>query len=84
VRNGRIALIARKGELEIPRDEGVCGCPASFGVAAREIHAAHRAESSVRTKSGTGDIVIRVEDVYAMLSRRQSVVDDQRQHDVAG
>src|SRR5204863_6807575 len=72
-----------KTRLEIPRDERVRRDFSALGVTAREIHAAHRAEPRVRTKSRAREIEVRIENVGAMLPRRQSIVDDQREHDVA-
>ena len=38
----------------------------------------------MRPERGAGDVPLGIEDVFAMLPRWQTVVDDQRQNDVAG
>ena len=69
--------------LEIPRDQRIRRSVAAFGVAPGEIHAAHGSEARMPAESRTGEIETRVENIFVMLPRRQPVIDDECEHDVA-
>jgi hypothetical protein len=65
--------------LRVPRNERL----GSFGITTREINAAHRAISRVRTESSAGVIEFRTENVFAVAAGADAVINDERQHDSA-
>lgn len=65
---------------EIPGNQGL----AALGVFAGEIDAANDPVAGMRAGGGPGVVEIRIEDVFAMLSRPQPVVDDELNNDVTG
>lgn len=72
------ALIERRYRSEILGD-GL----AALGITTGEIDAADTAITRMRAISGAGVIKVRIENVLAMFSRRQAVIDDERNHNVA-
>ena len=69
--------------LEIARHESVGRRLSALGVAACEIHAAHRPEPRMAAERGTRNVETRIEDVLAMLPGGQTVINDQREDDIA-
>ncbi len=55
---------------------------AVLGIAAGELHAANRPILRVWSDRRTGEVERRIENIRAMLPRAQSVIDDQRDHDL--
>ena len=78
------AVVAKAApyRLEIARNQRLRGRLPALDVGAGEIHAANRSESRMAAERGAGEIEVWVENILAMLSSRQAIVDDEREHDI--
>ena len=74
---------AGASQSEISRDERLGGRLPALGVAPGEIHAANCSEARVAAERGAGKVEVRIEDILAVLSSGQTIIDDEREHYVA-